>query len=163
MKNLAGLAAVAMLVFAGIAYGYDGGGGAQTAAPASLHFLLREAAVPLDEGKPGPSDNERVSYRGPLLDPKTRKAVGTESGFCIVVDAAHEVRSVCQLTLTPAATSGLSFADQIVTQAIFDNVQSSKPLRSAITGGTGRYAGAGGELVSKGGPDGLIDVVLRFR
>jgi hypothetical protein len=46
---------------------------------------------------------------------------------------------------------------------IFDDVQTSKPQRTAITGGTGRYAGVGGEIVARPAPDDLIDVVFRFR
>jgi hypothetical protein len=80
-----------------------------------------------------------------------------------VADAAHETRSVCQFVFTPAATSALSFADQISAQMIFDDVQSSKPLRASITGGSGRYAGVSGEVVSKEGPDGLIDVTFSLR
>jgi hypothetical protein len=37
------------------------------------------------------------------------------------------------------------------------------PLQiAAITGGTGRYRSARGQIVSKDGPDRLIDVVIRL-
>lgn len=163
MKLFATLAAFGALAFAGLAYGYGGVGEVRAAVPANLHFLLRDSIVPLDEGKPGPSDHERVLYRGSLLDPKTKKPVGVELGFCIGTDSANEIRSVCQIIFTPNATKALSFADQITVQTIFDNVESPKPQRAAITGGTGRFAGVRGELISKDAPGGLIDVVFRFQ
>ena len=95
---------------------------------------MREEVIPLDEADPGPSNHERAIYRGELLDPKTRKVRGTELGICIVGDAEQDVRLVCQIVFTPSATSSLSTADQITAQTIFDNVQTSKPQRTAITG-----------------------------
>lgn len=163
MRYLTSLLVVFVLASAGLAYGYGTSEGADEAAPTTLHFLLRESAIPLDEGKEGPSDHERIVYRGTLLDPKTRKARGAELGFCIAADVAQESRLVCQMVFTPSATRALSFADQITAQMIFDDVQASKPLRGAITGGTGRYAGVRGEVVSKPGPNELVDVVFRLR
>lgn len=153
-----GLAAVATL-----AYGFGTSVGATEAAPTSTHYLLRETVLPLDEGKSGPSDFERVIYRGTLLDPKTRKAVGAELGVCIDADNANQHRFVCQFVFTPSATRALSFADQITAQMIFDDVEAAKPQRSAITGGTGRYAGVSGQIVARPGPGELIDVVFQLR
>jgi hypothetical protein len=83
-------------------------------------------------------------------------------GFCIAADIAQEERLVCQVVFTPLATRSLAAADQITMQTIFDNVQTSKPQRSAITGGTGRYVGVRGEIVAKPGPNNLVDVVFRL-
>ena len=124
-------------------------------------FLLRESVIPLDERASGPSDFERVVYRGTLLDPTTRKPVGLELGTCTIVDARNEVRSVCELVFTPTARRAVSFADQLVATTAFDDVQSNKPQRVAITGGTGRYRGARGEIVNRPGPNGLL--ALEFR
>jgi hypothetical protein len=126
-----------------------------------VHFLLRESVIPLDERASGPSDFERVVYRGTLLDPKTRKPVGLELGTCTIVDARNEVRSVCELVFVPAARRAASYADQITATTVFDDVQAAKPQRTAITGGTGRYRGVRGELVSIPGPNGLL--ALEFR
>ena len=157
------LAVATAAALAGLAYGVGTSAGSGEASPATLHFLLREDFVPLDEGKTGPSDHERALLRGTLLDPKSRKPRGTELGVCIAADTANQTRLVCQIVFTPAARRSLAAADQITAQAIFDDVQTSKPQRTAITGGTGRYAGVGGEIVARSGPNGLIDVVFRFR
>jgi hypothetical protein len=163
-RNLIAAVAVAVIVaFAGFGYTEASSAGGEQAAPSTLHFLLREHIVPLDEGKPGPSDHERLLYRGTLLDPKSKKPRGTELGFCIAADARQQSRLVCQIVFAPSATSSLSTAEQITAQTIFDDVQTSKPQRTAITGGTGRYAGVRGEIVATPAPGGLVDVVFRFR
>jgi hypothetical protein len=147
-------AAVALAIGLGTSQGAPGG-------TSSTRFLLRESVIPLDERASGPSDFERVVYRGTLLDPTTRRAVGLELGTCTIVDARNEVRSVCELVFTPSARRAVSVADQIVVTTVFDDVQSARPQRSAITGGTGRYRGVRGELLSTSGANGLI--ALEFR
>jgi hypothetical protein len=163
MKLVAAGVVAATVAFAGLGYAGATSVSGEQAAPANLHFLLRERIVPLDEAKPGPSDYERVLYRGSLLDPKTRKPRGTELGFCIAADVKQQSRLVCQIVFAPSATNSLAASEQITAQTIFDDVQTSKPQRTAITGGTGRYAGVRGEIVAKPAPGGLVDVVFRFR
>jgi hypothetical protein len=160
MKAIALMAAVAV---ATLAYGISTSVGASAATPSTLHFLLRENVFPLDEGKRGPSDYERLIYRGTLLDPKSRNAVGAELGVCIAADVANQHRLVCQFAFTPSATRGLALADQITAQMIFDDVEATKPQLAAITGGTGRYVGVSGQLASKPGPNGLVDIVFQLR
>ena len=157
------LAVATAAALAGLAHGVGTSAGSGESSPATLHFLLREEFVPLDEGAKGPSDHERALLRGTLLDPKSREARGTELGVCIAADTANQNRLLCQIVFAPSARQSLAAADQITAQVIFDNVQTSKPQRTAITGGTGRYAGVGGEIVARPGANGLIDVVFRFR
>jgi hypothetical protein len=162
VKIVTAVMAAGVVALAWFAFGAATAGSAQNAMPANLHFLLRENIIPLDEAKPGPSDHERVLYRGSLLDPKTKKPRGTELGFCIAADVSKQSRLVCQIVFAPSATTGLAAADQITAQTIFDDVQTTKPQRTAITGGTGRYAGVRGEIVARPAPNNLIDVVFRF-
>jgi hypothetical protein len=162
MRPIATMATtVAVLVLGALAYGLGTSIGAT--GPTALHFLLRENVLPLDEGASGPSNHERLLYRGTLLDPKTRKPVGAELGVCINADNANQHRAVCQFVFTPSATRSLAGADQITAQMIFDDVEYSRPQLAAITGGTGRYVGATGQLASKPGPNGLTDVVFQLR
>jgi hypothetical protein len=102
-----------------------------------------------------------VLVRGDLLNPKTRKPVGMELGSYVMVVAATENRSAAQIVFTPDARSSLARADQITTAGIFDSVPSK--VVSAVTGGTGRYQHARGEVIGNEGPDGLVDVVIRIR
>jgi hypothetical protein len=62
---------------------------------------------------------------------------------------------------TPNARSSLAKADQITMAGIFGSVPSK--VVSAITGGTGRYQDARGQVVGEQGPDGLVDVVIHIR
>ena len=61
---------------------------------------------------------------------------------------------------TPNATSMLAKADQISGQTIFDSVPGT--LVAPITGGTGKYRNAHGQIVATDGPDGLINVVIHL-
>lgn len=137
----------------------DSSAGASTSTR-TLHFLLREDQQVLDRAPAGPSNGDLVLLRGDLLNPKTRAAVGTEVGMYVMVDAANQNRSVANVAFTPDARTNLAEADQITMQVIFDSVPGT--LASPITGGSGKYKNARGQVVTTDGPDGLIDVVIHL-
>ena len=126
----------------------------------TIHLLLREDQQVLDRAPAGPSNGDLVLLRGDLLNPKTRAAVGTEVGMYVMVDAANQNRSVANVVFTPDARTNLAEADQITMQTIFDSVPGT--LVSPITGGSGKYKNASGQVVTQDGPDGLIDVVIHL-
>ncbi len=126
----------------------------------TIHLLLREDQQVLDRAPAGPSNGDLVLLRGDLLNPKTRAAVGTEVGMYVMVDAANQNRSVANVVFTPNARTNLAEADQITMQTIFDSVPGT--LVSPITGGSGKYKNASGQVVTQDGPDGLIDVVIHL-
>ena len=78
----------------------------------------------------------------------------------VMVDAANQNRSVANVVFTPDARTNLAEADQITMQTIFDSVPGT--LVSPITGGSGKYKNARGQVVTQDGPDGLIDVVIHL-
>jgi hypothetical protein len=124
-----------------------------------LHFLLREQQqVVVDRAPKGPSSGDVVLLRGDLLDPATRSPVGSEVGYCMGADNV-EGRAVCTVVLAPAARTALAKADTIYLGAVFDNVP-QPPQISAITGGTGVYRRARGQVVATDGPAGLVDLVF---
>jgi hypothetical protein len=127
----------------------------------TLHFLLRETPQVLDRAPAGPSNGDVVLLRGVLLNPRSRAAVGTEIGMYVMVDSGADNRSIANVVFTPNARTRLASADQIVFQTVFDSVPGSQV--APITGGSGRYSGAVGEVVSTDGPDGLVDVVIHLR
>jgi len=155
----AAIAVAALVVTAGAALAFSGS--RSHANPKTLHFLLRETQQVLDRAPAGPSNGDLVLVRGDLLDPKTRAAVGTEIGSYVMVDAAHENRSLADIVFTPDARTRLAKADQLALETIFDSVPGSQI--APITGGSGRYQGARGEVVATDGPDGLIDIVIHLR
>jgi len=126
----------------------------------TIHLLLREDQQVLDRAPAGPSNGDLVLLRGALLNPKTRAAVGTEVGMYVMVDAANQNRSVANVVFTPDARTNLAEADQITMQTIFDSVPGT--LVSPITGGSGKYKNARGQVVTQDGPDGLVDVVIHL-
>jgi hypothetical protein len=83
-----------------------------------------------------------------------------EADLKSMVDAANQNRSVADVVFAPDARTNLAGADQITMETIFDSVPGT--LVSAITGGTGKYKNAHGQVVSHDGPDGLIDVVVHL-
>jgi hypothetical protein len=152
-------ALISIAAAAGAAFASDdapAGGHATT-----MHFLLRETQQVIDHAPAGPSNGDLVLVRGELLNPKTRKPVGTELGTYVMVDAANENRSLAQIVFTPDARSSLAQAGQITTAGIFDSVPSGAV--SAVTGGTGKFHGVRGQVIGRQGPDGLVDVVIRIQ
>ena len=161
-RSLAALAAAslaALVVAAGVASA--SGGGSSHPRTRTLHFLLRETAQVLDRAPGGPSNGDLVLLRGELLNPRTRAAVGSEIGMYVMVDSANDNRSIASVVFTPDARTRLAKADQITFQTIFDSVPGGQI--APITGGSGRYRGAVGEVVTTDGPDGLADVVIHLR
>lgn len=136
------------------------GDSSTSASTRTIHLLLREDQQVLDRAPAGPSNGDLVLLRGDLLNPKTRAAVGTEVGMYVMVDAANQNRSVANVVFTPDARTNLAEADQITMQTIFDSVPGT--LVSPITGGSGKYKNARGQVVTQDGPDGLIDVVIHL-
>jgi hypothetical protein len=153
---VAGLALVAAIGIAIVSTSASAG-----PSPKSLHFLLREEQQVIDHPPSGPSSADLVLVRGDLLDPKTRAPVGTEVGMYVMVDSKNQNRSVANIVFTPNSRTNLAKSAQITTQTVFDSVP-DPPQIAAITGGTGRYRDARGQVVSTEGPDGLIDVVIRL-
>ena len=65
------------------------------------------------------------------------------------------------IVFTPNSRTNLARSAQITTQTIFDSAPGPRQI-AAITGGTGRYRDARGQMVATEGPDGLIDLVIRL-
>ncbi|TFV72212.1 hypothetical protein E4P39_17105 [Blastococcus sp. CT_GayMR19] len=131
------------------------------AASADQTLRLTTVKVPdrsteLDLGNPefGPGDTEifvdDVQRRG--------RTIGSQAGSCTVA-AASETRLVVLCTTTWTLPDG-----SLTTQGAGDENPSQGPagIRWAVTGGTGRYAGAAGEAVGTFRPDSdVIDWEIR--
>jgi hypothetical protein len=152
-----GLATLAAVIGGGAIASTSSSG---SASGQTLHFYLREEQQVIDRAPSGPSNGDLVLLRGTLLDPKTRAPVGTEIGTYVMVDSRNENRSLVNVVFTPNARTKLAKADQITMQTIFD--AAPPPQIAAITGGTGRYRNARGQIISKEGPNGLGDVVIQL-
>ena len=123
-----------------------GAGSLLVAVPAAAHdHPLRLTLVParntdLDLGDPGPSAGDSQVFLDDLQ--RDGETVGNNAGSCTVTTFT-ETRLVAACTATLMLPEGT-----ITTQGVFDEDPSAGPAGYvwAVTGGTGRYAGAGGEV-----------------
>ncbi len=174
MKKFIGIAAgtCAILLVAGVAWSSSGsaapgskhhgwpvshGAGAKaTAAVAAAaksgdHVLtvieheVRTAGV--DVGDPGDSPGDYFLFEGRLTDPQTGKVVGWDSGKCMIVVWTFR----CDATVRINGKGKIDVAGSLFSES--DN-------RIAITGGTGGYDDADGQLIVMDQPSG--DAQLTF-
>jgi allene oxide cyclase-like protein len=112
----------------------------------------------LDLGDPGPSAGDTQVF----LDDVQRdgETVGTNAGSCTVTTFT-ETQLVAACTATLMLPKGT-----LTTQGVFDEDPSAGPAGFvwAVTGGTGRYAAAGGEVTGTFRPDSdIVDLEVDLR
>ncbi|WP_448638227.1 allene oxide cyclase barrel-like domain-containing protein [Geodermatophilus sp. URMC 63] len=133
-----------------------------TTATAASTLRLTTVAVPdrntdLDLGDPGPSPGDAQVF----LDDVRRDGttIGTNAGSCTITSLSESRSSVaCTATLTLPE-------GQIAFQGAADEDPGAGPagFTWAVTGGTGRYAGAEGEVVGSFRPDSdVVDLEVRL-
>jgi hypothetical protein len=112
----------------------------------------------LDHGTPGPSLGDEFVFSEVLRE--RGREVGTSGGVCTVTEA---VPPYTTLTFHCVATLSLR-RGQITLQGLVEiqGEDDRGPWTVAITGGTGRYRGAGGEAVIRDRSDTVTVYKLRF-
>ena len=133
------------------------------AAAADQPLHLTTVAVPdrntdLDLGAPGPSTGDAQVFADDLQ--RDGETIGTSTGSCTIA-ALSESRLVVTCTATLTLPRG-----QITAQGVADEDPGTGPTGFvwAVTGGTGRYTDAGGEVVGTFRPDSdVIDLEVRLR
>jgi hypothetical protein len=103
----------------------------------------------IDNGETGDSVGDLLVFDQPLLD-KDKKNIGNNSGFCIRTRVAHSFQ--CQWTLTTESGS-----IQVAGRE-YDKGSSN----ISIVGGTGKYTGIHGEMISTNNNDGTFTQELRY-
>jgi hypothetical protein len=119
---------------------------------------VADQSTELDLGAPGFSTGDTEIF----VDEVQRRgqAVGSAAGSCTLA-LVSETRLVGLCTTTILLPEGT-----ITTQGAFDENPQQGPegYRWAVTGGTGRYAGADGEAIGTFRPDSdIVDVVVHLR
>jgi hypothetical protein len=99
----------------------------------------------LDLGAQGPSQGDIRVMNAPLYDESGKKRIGRFDLFCAITDPADESSEkahIAQCTKTFTLPGG-----QISVQGVeaYPNLSGLAPGVNAISGGTGKYAGVGGE------------------
>lgn len=147
------LTLTAALAAAGIAAAVlaPGSSGQAPAETISFELLHREARVTMiDEApkmrgkRPTESPGDRVVTRAPIRDASGRRIGRMHSTF--LVTGGRSPRTTELMTGTIVLSDG-----QLDTQGVFDNARDSQVDTMPITGGSGRYAGARGEVVITSG------------
>ena len=109
----------------------------------------------IDVEPPGASPGDMMIFQSDIVDSVTKKPVGQNSGWCVRTWKSKEL-SECTFTLTLAD-------GQISVQGPADRHGETV---LAVTGGTGKYAGARGELQLKSrvgvGIDNHLTFTLRY-
>ena len=146
-RSLAAVLAVAALALAGTASAAPGHGHGRTISLAEAHKDLQPTFV--DTGKPGPSVGDVVIARDEVVRPDGSTA-GTFRQVCTLVDLGTN-----PFTSTYECSGSIALEDGTIT--IEGPFRPVAPEQSAaITGGTGGYTGAHGEIVFRAQADELL-------
>jgi allene oxide cyclase len=152
---------LAMTLFV-FTYSFVGSDPAPAQAAETLSFVEKgnradgsPAYTNIDVDPPGASPGDMMVFQSDIVDSVTKKLVGHDSGWCVRTWKSKEL-SECAFTLT--------FADgQISVQGPADRHGETVLV---VTGGTGKYSGARGELNLKTlvgvGIDNHLTFTLRY-
>lgn len=145
MGKIPGLGLSVVAVFGGVACSTPSEQTMTTIADAREH-----PARLVDNGEPGDSAGDLLVFDQPLLNTQG-EPLGTNSGTCVRTREAHSFQ--CQWTLS------LAGGTIQVAGREFDRGSSA----IAIVGGTGRFAGIRGEMISANNDDGTFTQTLHYR
>ena len=154
--DISRLASPAALAAAGaLAVGAVSAAPASAAHPRRLHLVeVQRSSTQIDLGVPGFSPGDRQTIRSDLYTPSGRKA-GRLDDDCAITQAGKRPEAVCTFVMTLKG-------GQLAGAFAQDLAASDSGKHQAITGGTGRYAGARGELrAGKEGKRTPFVIVLR--
>lgn len=132
MKRLLALAALAAATVLTVAVV---SGGAGTGGGKTIHVIEHATTdVTTDTGPPGDSPGDVLTFANDVFDAANAAKVGTDQGYCIRIQAPGSYE--CNWT------TFLSGGQITVEGPFFDTADSTL----AITGGTGRYRNARGQM-----------------
>jgi hypothetical protein len=162
-KLVTGTVLAVFVAMAAVSLAFAGGRSHHGTSVRILHLTLQHAQdADIDAGDPGPSVGDRFTFSGPVIKKGTQ--VGMGGGECVTVafTAGADPQGEPEVA-TDLCAAALSLAKgQITVQGLVDRV-GELPVKLAITGGTGAYRTAHGELKTSG-PDeqGNEDLILKL-
>ena len=107
----------------------------------------------IDIGAPGDSPGDQLPFANPVFDAKNHKQVGSDEGNCVrasVVQGRWECMWTTFLRKGQVTVEG-PFRDKFPTTVL------------AVTGGTGAYANARGQMVLHLRKDGNFDFIFKLQ
>jgi len=152
-RSRTAFAAVALITATGIAgaahaTSADGRGGQV------IHFNTKQVHQQLiDNGEPGFGVDDVVVFSNDLYQEGAK--IGEDGGTCTVVRVADDGATTMHCIGTNALPDG-----QIAVQGL---AAPGEPFELAITGGTGRYSGARGQVVGRNTSETEMDIQLILR
>ncbi len=99
----------------------------------------------IDLGGRGNSQGDLEVFTGKLIDPRNEQVIGRTDGQCVVTNPATHQRVCVEVFTLEHGTIVITGSNPVGEEG--EKVDN----RSAVTGGTGRYANARGEVVEVGG------------
>ena len=153
MKTYAAAAALGTAAAVGIA--------APGAGTTRLDLFVHDTSqVVTDLGRSGPSTGDLFSFHGQVFTHKGGPQVGRFGGTCTTLGAGRDLSCSASFRLREG---------QLIVQGVFPAARfySGRTVALAVLGGTGAYAGAGGEGTvripngDKDSTDGIVTLTLR--
>ena len=147
------VAGAALVVLGGIAYaGSWGGGGLKH--PTVIHVVERPVTDQvIDIGATGDSPGDQLPFANPIYNWNNTKKVGSDQGNCVRASATQG-RWECMWTTFLAG-------GQITVEGPFLDAKAT--TRLAITGGTGHFSNARGQMILHTRSDGNFDFVFELQ
>jgi hypothetical protein len=155
MRDKLATAIIALMVGAGVALGVRAASASTPSSPTNrgpggptIIAVLKNSTVrALDLSPKGPSQGDMRIIMGPLFDPSGTRRIGRADLFCTVTDPGTESGS--NLPQTECMETFSLLKGMITAQGVHARRALSAhalPFVDAVTGGTGTYKGARGEL-----------------
>lgn len=139
------------LTAAALAFGSNPGGIGE---PVTIHVIEHPITDQvIDIGKPGDSPGDQLPFANPIFDADNDTRVGSDEGNCI---RASTAQGRWECTWTTFLHNG-----QVTVEGPYRDALATTVL--AVTGGTGAYANARGQMVLHLRSDGNFDFIFQLQ
>ncbi len=147
MHGKLGLGVIAALIGLAVGLGIQAVAAFPLSAPTRTFTVVSKNNIRVvDLGPTGPTQGDLLVFTAPLYNEEETEVIGRADGFCTVTDPdAQEQGHITQCLVTFSLPDGEITAQGVNRRPELTNLPTS-PDRHAITGGTGRYQTARGEI-----------------
>jgi allene oxide cyclase len=131
-----------------------GSGSGGIVAPVTVHVVEHPVTDQvIDVGAPGDSPGDQLPFANPIFDADNDTRVGSDQGNCVRASTTQGRWECMWTTFLPKG--------QVTVEGPFRDAFATTVL--AVTGGTGKYANARGQMVLHLRSDGNFDFVFRLQ
>ncbi len=152
-RTIIAAAVVAVAVTAGAAVAVARGG-SQLTGPRVIHVVERPITDQvIDIGKRGDSPGDQLPFANPIFNAGNTQRVGSDQGNCVRASASQGRWECMWTTFLPGG--------QVTVEGPFLDARATTLL--AVTGGTGQYRNARGQMILHVRADGNFDFVFELQ